>query len=1411
MIKAPYAILSPEKIEKDLKEQYYFTIISNGSFLSNSYKSNTLLKYFSKLFCVPKSKKEADKGFINYIVAKYGKLGMKGKRKLIYILRKRILYFFFKKMSMFFGFKLNQILINSLSDNLSVEFKTMLSEKWLLQVDYYKLKHFKNWNFSFINDFYFVFRKRYQIDIEIKKSWLSVEERRKLEIREELEEKRKLQEQKERLFMINEIKRKKEEKKKQEELEKIKKQEELEKRRKQEELEKKFTQNVKKKKNKKTKNKKIKLEFNFNPINKKAKEIKLSSIIDNNISSKIKENESVRLQNELNLLSRLESNLFIRKEENELNYIKKQFELKRKRKIVEWNKNSTEEELYKIKKEDKISKIIIHNEFYEKEWKFDKELEEIAMRRQVLIERQSTLFKEKEKIFEDQKKVENEIRVENLKNKYGEIFENEKKVENPKKIGIGLFFENIIKEEEEKLKRKYNKKIEEENNEENNEEEDEEITKFRALLKDHLNIKKTKKEKEIIPIDFYYDTKNDYLYREVDRSEEENKKEEYLEKIDKSEEEKVGEILVEDEYNKEKDNDEIDELANFRALLKDHLNIKKTKEEKDKSEEDNIKDEEILGKDDLDVDDDFFVDDDDYDYYKEEEDLNNDKKKEEEVNIKNEPILDEDDLDDDFVNDDDIKDEPILNEDDLDDDFVNDNDYYKEKEDLNNDKKKEEEVNIKNEEKKVEEILVDVEDYKEEILEEEDLDELAKNEFIKRDKKVKDKSFKSEFKKKWQKNSEYDYNPDNRIKKNDDPYQVAFDYYQADISKIAEISAISFEQLSKFGVHLGYTLNIKSTYAAWLTYAIREDIMIISLYKFITMLRIGFLFVDKAVFTMSPIWFTSMFPAYFEYVIYAAITCGELSCTSEWINGLLSNFLVIFKSLSMYKRFPKDLRPKSLHVSLDMNNWLLGRFSWPRVVFVTGFKKSSFIGKEAISLRIPCLSIMDTDSPSHIASVPIPANDDNWRANIFYGELMSTFIIYRKAVYVILWFISVRRAVRKLKFSEWLSKNIENFSKLNEKKSLINNLIEEHEFNFFFSKEASSIFLEQMALRYFIFKGPIEKSNNKEHFGLSFFFKPQKESGISSFFLEEKKIFQILKEEEEIKALEHKLIYGDYFSIDDELEFLKLKRKREARKQAIIKKEKPYYRISEKYAEDYFWTIFSKLHNYLIISHSIYLLKNAIWNRSSFFLDTNRGNVKYPLFPTELKKWRRRRRYVRRRRFNRKKLSVFYPKSRSKLRHLRKCFAMKGYKYPKKNKKIRRFLKSFAYNNYIFNYNNNNLFKKFNIIKKSPIGFIGSKFFKKIIKYRKRLYIKQQDLGISLLNFGKRNRFFNRNLFKDSKFITKIKLSWDLDYFRNKWLKSFFIGRRFTLLRSKGLLRSLFKSYFDFFFFFLQYNIIKKV
>jgi ribosomal protein S2 len=241
--------------------------------------------------------------------------------------------------------------------------------------------------------------------------------------------------------------------------------------------------------------------------------------------------------------------------------------------------------------------------------------------------------------------------------------------------------------------------------------------------------------------------------------------------------------------------------------------------------------------------------------------------------------------------------------------------------------------------------------------------------------------------------------------------------------RLFEIYSLVFSQITSFGVLVGHRLLRNYVYSSWMIYGFRHDLLIISISTFINMLRIGFLFLDTAVFAGSPIWFAGKDKIYSYLSEFAAISCGEFSCTIDWINGVLSNFYVVFNSLRTLTKLSKNIRPRK-YINIDLSNWLFTRFSWPRVVFVASVLNSFFISSEATALKIPCIGIVDTNAPSQTTTIAIPGNDDSLNAVLFYNEIVSSFIMFRKAFNVLMWFVSIRRSSRVLTFFDWFSNKL---------------------------------------------------------------------------------------------------------------------------------------------------------------------------------------------------------------------------------------------------------------------------------------------------------------------------------------------------------------------------------------------------
>lgn len=234
---------------------------------------------------------------------------------------------------------------------------------------------------------------------------------------------------------------------------------------------------------------------------------------------------------------------------------------------------------------------------------------------------------------------------------------------------------------------------------------------------------------------------------------------------------------------------------------------------------------------------------------------------------------------------------------------------------------------------------------------------------------------------------------------------------------------LNYNQLLLYGVHVGHSLSNTLLYSAWMVSAFRQSISIINLFKSIIMFRLSFLIFTNIIAVYGPIWFINLDKSVDRYVRYAALNCGEFSVTTRWIRGSISNYRIVFNA---YRRLidlsGTVLSSKKKSFNNFFNNWFLTRYSWPRAVFISSLHTSYFPAKEALSLKIPSISIVDTNSWTQGASLAIPGNDESLGCLVFYNDIMSNFILSRKFNLVSIWFFNIRSISRVVSFTDWVSK-----------------------------------------------------------------------------------------------------------------------------------------------------------------------------------------------------------------------------------------------------------------------------------------------------------------------------------------------------------------------------------------------------
>lgn len=232
---------------------------------------------------------------------------------------------------------------------------------------------------------------------------------------------------------------------------------------------------------------------------------------------------------------------------------------------------------------------------------------------------------------------------------------------------------------------------------------------------------------------------------------------------------------------------------------------------------------------------------------------------------------------------------------------------------------------------------------------------------------------------------------------------------------------LSFNQLLTYSVHVGHNVSNTLMYSAWFVSAFRQSTAIINLFKTILMFRITFLLLSNIISYQGPIWFINIDKSVDRYVKFSALSCGEFSVTQKWINGSISNYpnvLNLFRNIKRSSNF--ILSNKQKRTQSALKHWMLTRHSWPRVIFSSNLKTSYAPIKEATSLKIPSISIVDTDGWSQVVSLPIPGNDESLNCVVFYNDLVCNFILYKKFTLISSWYSNIRVSSRLVAFNEWV-------------------------------------------------------------------------------------------------------------------------------------------------------------------------------------------------------------------------------------------------------------------------------------------------------------------------------------------------------------------------------------------------------
>ena len=222
---------------------------------------------------------------------------------------------------------------------------------------------------------------------------------------------------------------------------------------------------------------------------------------------------------------------------------------------------------------------------------------------------------------------------------------------------------------------------------------------------------------------------------------------------------------------------------------------------------------------------------------------------------------------------------------------------------------------------------------------------------------------------------------------------------------------ISMKQLLEAGVHFGHQSNKWNPKMKKYIFTTRNDIHIINLEDTSSLCDSAYYFIRDMVASGKNVLFVGTKKQAQEAIMEEAKRCGMFYIVNRWLGGTLTNFKTIklriarlnklnqMEQVGEFEFLPKKEVAK-LKAERDKLEKALGGIKdmpeLPGLLFVVDPKKEHIAVKEARTLGIPVVGIVDTNCDPDDVDYPIPANDDAIRSVKLIVSAMADAVIEAK-------------------------------------------------------------------------------------------------------------------------------------------------------------------------------------------------------------------------------------------------------------------------------------------------------------------------------------------------------------------------------------------------------------------------------
>lgn len=221
----------------------------------------------------------------------------------------------------------------------------------------------------------------------------------------------------------------------------------------------------------------------------------------------------------------------------------------------------------------------------------------------------------------------------------------------------------------------------------------------------------------------------------------------------------------------------------------------------------------------------------------------------------------------------------------------------------------------------------------------------------------------------------------------------------------------NMRELLQAGAHFGHRTRYWNPKMGNYIFGSRNSIHIINLEKTVPMLQEAVNYVGRLAANKSKILFVGTKRAAQESIREHAKRCGMPYVDHRWLGGMLTNYKTVRQSIFRLKElkemeasnaFEGMIKKEALMLRRELEKLERGlggiedMGGLPDAIFIVdvGFEHNAV--KEARTLKIPVIGVVDTNSDPDVVDYIIPANDDSMRAIDIYVRCIADAIIEAK-------------------------------------------------------------------------------------------------------------------------------------------------------------------------------------------------------------------------------------------------------------------------------------------------------------------------------------------------------------------------------------------------------------------------------